>query len=50
MNPLCSIIIPAYNEAEWLPETLNCLGKVIDGFGQPVEVIVVDNNSTDETA
>ncbi|HIJ55849.1 MAG TPA: glycosyltransferase [Deltaproteobacteria bacterium] len=50
MNPLCSIIIPAYNEAEWLPETLKCLGKAIDDFGQPAEVIVVDNNSTDETA
>ena len=50
MNPFCSIIIPAYNEAEWLPETLNRLGRAIDGFGKPIEVIVVDNNSTDETA
>jgi len=50
MNPLCSIIIPAYNEAGWLPETLNCLDKAIEGLGQSVEVIVVDNNSTDETA
>ena len=50
MNPICSIVIPAYNEAEWLPKTLSYLLKTVENSGKPIEVIVVDNNSTDETA
>lgn len=40
----CSIIIPAYNEAAVLPATLTALR------GADVQIIVVDNNSTDDTA
>ena len=50
MDPSCSIIIPAYNEAEWLPKTLSALDTALNDFREPVEVIVVDNNSTDDTA
>lgn len=46
-----SIIIPAYNEEEYLPKTLAALKeampKVVDLRG---EIIVVDNNSSDRTA
>ena len=49
-QPLLSIIIPAYNEALRLPDSL----KQIDAFVQQqnfgVEVVVVDNNSSDGTA
>jgi len=44
--PPISIIIPAYNEARWLPGTLDAL--LASKF--PAEVIVVDDGSTDDTA
>jgi glycosyltransferase involved in cell wall biosynthesis len=45
-RPLVSIIIPALNSAPWIGETLkSCFGQT----WQNVEVIVVDNGSTDET-
>ena len=51
MTPDYSVVIPAYNEESFLPETLACvkasMGKVGEFTG---EVIVVDNNSTDRTA
>lgn len=44
--PLVSIIIPAYNRARFLPETLNsALGQSI----ADIECIVVDDGSTDGT-
>lgn len=45
-----SIIIPAYNEAENLPATLEALGRALIGLTDQVEIIVVDNNSSDSTA
>jgi glycosyltransferase involved in cell wall biosynthesis len=52
--PSFSIIIPAYNEVAALPETLRAVEKAAalyrGNFSAPVEVIVVDNNSTDGTA
>ncbi len=45
-----SVIIPAYNEQEWLPETIAALKKAMAGIDLPGEVIVVDNNSSDKTA
>jgi glycosyltransferase involved in cell wall biosynthesis len=44
--PRVSVIIPAYNRANYLPEALNSV------FGQtltPYEVIVIDDGSTDDT-
>ena len=46
----CSIIIPAYNEATYLPQSLAsafAAGAAVPGT---VEVLVVDNNSNDGTA
>lgn len=47
-----SIIIPAYNEEVLLGQTLNTVAQAIStcGFEADTEVIVVDNNSTDDTA
>jgi len=45
-----SIIIPAYNEERLLPATLSSLHKAMDSLTLQGEVIVVDNNSTDNTA
>ena len=42
------MVIPAYNEAALLPACLRSLAR--QDFPEPVEVIVVDNNSSDDTA
>lgn len=44
-----SIIVPAYNEAQELPRTLAAVRKAIATLDLPSELIVVDNNSSDET-
>jgi glycosyltransferase involved in cell wall biosynthesis len=46
-----SIIIPAYNEEEYLPDTLASLKESMNAFkGLNGEIVVTDNNSTDRTA
>lgn len=49
-RPLLSLIIPAYNEESRLPESLEQVAAFVDAQDYAVEVIVVDNNSTDRTA
>lgn len=44
---LISVIIPAHNRAALLPQALN---SVLEQSWRPVEIIVVDNGSTDTTA
>jgi dolichyl-phosphate beta-glucosyltransferase len=44
-----SVIVPAYNEARRLPETLDCLRAYLDGADEEYEVLVVDDGSTDGT-
>ncbi|HET9148602.1 MAG TPA: glycosyltransferase [Acetobacteraceae bacterium] len=41
-----SVVIPSYNRADLLPETLNA---VLGQTHQPAEIIVVDDGSTDDT-
>jgi glycosyltransferase involved in cell wall biosynthesis len=48
--PLLSIIIPAYNEQSRLPDTLQKVGTFLGHQDYSYEVIVVNNNSTDNTA
>lgn len=45
-----SIVIPAYNEAERLPQSLESIRAWMDSAGVDVEVIVVDDGSRDGTA
>ncbi len=47
--PLLSIIIPAYNEAERLPPSLEKVQAFIAQQPYQTEVIVVENGSTDQT-
>lgn len=49
-KPRISIIIPAYNEEKYLGKTLESVKSAIQAYGDSVEVIVVDNNSSDNTA
>ena len=45
-NPLVSVIIPCFNTAKYLPETLDSLfAQTLQDF----EVIAVDDGSTDNT-
>ena len=48
-EPLMTIVIPAYNEANRLPETLPRVAAFIASRPEPLDVIVVDNNSRDQT-
>jgi glycosyltransferase involved in cell wall biosynthesis len=49
-----SVIIPAYNEEEYLTETLKCIQEAREFLLKkdtvPTEIIVVDNDSTDSTS
>ncbi len=45
-----SIVIPAYNEAERLPATLDHIAAHFKNDGRTVEILVVDDGSTDNTA
>jgi glycosyltransferase involved in cell wall biosynthesis len=45
-----SVIIPAFNEEEYLPTTLACLQESMHKLKEHGELIVVDNNSNDRTA
>lgn len=47
MNGLISVVIPAYNIASWLPR---CLDSVICQTYQNLEIIVIDDGSTDATS
>ena len=50
MPPLLSIIIPALNEEDRLPESLTKVVGFLEDQAYPAEVLVVDNGSTDRTA
>jgi glycosyltransferase involved in cell wall biosynthesis len=48
-KPFLSIIIPAFNEAERLPETLRKINAYLSAQDFSAEIIVVENGSTDGT-
>ena len=45
--PVVSVIVPAYNSEKYIEETLDCL---LDQTLQDIEVIIVNDGSTDSTA
>ena len=47
--PLYSVVIPAYNEEEVIGETYKRLTKVMQGMGEPYELIFVNDGSRDRT-
>jgi len=49
-RPALSVVIPAYNEERGIAATLDRVIGWLESHGEPYEVIVVDNASTDRTA
>ncbi len=47
--PHLSIVIPAYNEEARLPQSLQAVAEFVATQHDPIEVVVVDNNSQDRT-
>lgn len=47
---LLSVVIPAFNEERYLPLTLAGIRAAAAAVGQGVEILVVDNDSSDRTA
>lgn len=45
-----SIVAPVYNEAEAVPELYRRVRETMDGLGEPWELILVDDGSTDGSA
>jgi glycosyltransferase involved in cell wall biosynthesis len=45
--PTLSIVVPVYDEVACLDTLVRELGAVLDGIGQPAEIIAVDDGSTD---
>lgn len=48
--PSLSVVIPAFNEAAFIAETIHSVWALRRQYAGALEIIVVDNNSTDETA
>jgi dolichyl-phosphate beta-glucosyltransferase len=49
MKPLLSLVFPAYNEEKRLPATLEQVVKFIQAQPYSIEVLVIENGSTDRT-
>lgn len=49
-EPFLSIVIPAYNEARRLPDTLRNMETYLKKLGKEYEILVVDDGSSDNTA
>jgi cellulose synthase/poly-beta-1,6-N-acetylglucosamine synthase-like glycosyltransferase len=43
------VIIPAFNEEEWIVETLEAIDAAAENYGAPVRVVMTDDGSTDRT-
>jgi dolichyl-phosphate beta-glucosyltransferase len=50
LEPFLSIVIPAFNEAERISKSLEAIQNYVRGKNFAVEIIVVDDGSTDNTA
>jgi polyisoprenyl-phosphate glycosyltransferase len=50
LEPGFSVVVPALNEGPAVGDVIRRLRETMQGTGQPFEVIVVDDGSTDDTA
>lgn len=49
-NPYISVVIPIHNEQEVLEELYSRLTKTLDGLGEPYEIILTNDGSTDNSS
>ena len=47
MNPLFSVVVPFYNEADNLPQLIREIDAMLGTLTQPAEIILVNDGSTD---
>ncbi|HJZ69739.1 MAG TPA: glycosyltransferase [Blastocatellia bacterium] len=47
---MISFIVPAYNEQALIGQTLDALNRETRSIGEPYEIVVADDSSTDQTA
>ena len=50
VQPVISFIVPAHNEEQLLGRTLESIHRTARALGEPYEVVVVDDGSTDQTS
>jgi glycosyltransferase AglD len=50
MTPSITIVVPVYNEADFIPRALPLLIAAADASGAPYTIRIVENGSTDRTA
>jgi glycosyltransferase involved in cell wall biosynthesis len=48
-NPKISVILPAYNESAVIYDVVASVKNVLDDIGDPYEILVIDDGSTDDT-
>ncbi len=48
-SPVISIVAPVFNEEETLPEFYRRVRTVMDGLGEPWELVLVDDGSSDDS-
>ncbi|HXJ33692.1 MAG TPA: glycosyltransferase family 2 protein [Candidatus Eisenbacteria bacterium] len=48
-SPHLSVVIPLFNEEESVDALVRELGEVLDDLGEPAEIVVVDDGSTDRS-
>lgn len=48
-KPVVSVVIPAYNESERIVPTIGAIASYMSGRGEPWELLVADDGSTDDT-
>jgi glycosyltransferase involved in cell wall biosynthesis len=49
MGQRISVVVPAYNEAENLPALVDEIASALATVGEPAEIVIVDDGSTDDT-
>ncbi|MBP7163604.1 MAG: glycosyltransferase [Candidatus Omnitrophica bacterium] len=50
LNTSISLVVPVYNEAEIIADTLAAFTRELSNVCRDFEIIVVDDGSTDDTA
>jgi glycosyltransferase involved in cell wall biosynthesis len=50
VSPTFSIVVPVYNEADFIPQAMAEMLERLEALGEPYEVLIVENGSSDGTA